>query len=155
MPETRLVNGVKVPEISLPLQNGAHLSLSTLQKSNKIILIDFWASWCKPCLTSFPELKKVYNKYRDLPIGNADGFTIYSVSLDNDLAKWQEVITQYELDWPHQVIDTTAFGSNYLDLYQFSQIPTSYLIDENGIIIGKNITFKWMDYELGRRAGIR
>ena len=148
-PDLGLVNGVQAPEIVLNNPDGETIPLSSL--NNKMVLVDFWASWCKPCREAHPELIKIYEKYKDAKIGDADGFTIYSVSMDNNRENWLNAIEKDGLPWKNQVSDLKGFGSEYVDIYQFEQIPTSYLLDERGIIVGKNITLKWMEFELKRR----
>lgn len=148
--DEKLVNGAKCPDIALPNALGDTLRLSEVGKG-KVVLVDFWASWCKPCRESHPELRRIYEKFKDARIGGANGFTIYSVSLDNEAATWISAAQNDSLLWPNLVIDTRAFGSPYTDIFQFGQIPTSYLVDERGVIIGKNLSMKWLQYELGRR----
>jgi thiol-disulfide isomerase/thioredoxin len=146
-----LINGADIPDVSLPTPAGQDLALSSVFGQNKIVLMDFWASWCKPCRESSPELIRIYNKYKDAKFETADGFTIYSVSLDTDKQKWQKAIEKDGLLWPNHVSDLKGFGSECVNTFQFNAIPHYYLIDERGIIIGKNLTAKWLDYELGRR----
>ncbi len=145
----KLVNGVQAPDIQLNNAQGEPMPLSSVD--NKVVLIDFWASWCKPCREAHPDMIELYEKYKNAKIGNADGFTIYSVSLDDKKENWLAAIEKDQLPWPYQVADLKGFASKYPDIYQFEQIPTYYLIDERGIIIGKNITYKWLEYELKRR----
>ena len=135
------------------MADGKQLTLSQIQKENKIVWIDFWASWCKPCRELHPGLRWLYHHYKDKKIGEADGFTVYSVSIDDKKTSWLKAIEKDTLDWPNHVIDTKGMGSEYTGIYQFEQIPTGYLLDENGIIIGKNISQKWLEYELRRRMG--
>ncbi len=150
--DDRLVNGAVPPDIVLNDINGQSLPLSSIQ-TGKIVIIDFWASWCKPCIETHERFKELYEKYKDTQIGEANGLTIYSVSLDNKPEAWQKALEKYDIPWPHQVNEPLAFGSPYTELYQFEQIPTFYVIDERGVIIGKNLTYKWLDYELRRRMG--
>lgn len=147
-----LVNGVKVPDIQLNNPDGELLPLSSIE--NKYVFIYFWASWCRPCRQSHPYIAEVYEKFKNAKIGDADGFTIYSVSMDTDKKSWMKAIEKDELPWAYQVSDLKGFGSEYVDLYQFEQIPTTYLIDPNGVIIGKNISLKWMEFELKRRMEV-
>lgn len=145
-----LVNGIKAPNIILEDRNGEFLDLQKIQ-NNRIVLIDFWASWCKPCRKQNHELVKLHKIYKDKKIGEADGFMILSVSLDNNKEKWEAAIEKDKLDWPYHVCDLKGFGSPCVDVYQLTQIPTSYLVDERGIIIGKDVTPNWMVYEMERR----
>ncbi len=148
----RLINGKAVPDISLQDQLGNTVVLSEIIGQNKYVLIDFWASWCKPCRVQHPELIKVYNKYKNAKIDKADGFEIYSVSLDDKKEKWTGAIAKDKLPWKNQVSDLLGFKSPYVETFQFEQIPTSYLVNEQGVIVGVNPTVKWLDYDLGRRV---
>ena len=143
-----LLRGYSIPDVELPDAHGNVIALSSIK--NKIILLDFWASWCKPCLEAQPEMKRLYNKYQNAKMGNAHGFTIYGVSLDNERDAWLAALKKAELPGI-QVNDPKGFGSKCVEDFQFEQIPTTYLIDERGIIIGNNLNSKWMDYELNRR----
>lgn len=148
---TDLVNGIKVPNIALPNPQKQTLQLKDINK-NKIVLIDFWASWCKPCRQNNPKIISIYHHYKNSTFqNNATGFEVYSVSLDNNTQNWLNAIQNDQIPWLTNVVDTTAFASPYTKKFQFLSIPTSYLIDQNGIIIGKNLTPNQIDYELKRR----
>src|ERR1051325_2293974 len=88
--EPAISEGQTAPEITGVTPNGDTLSLSQLK--GKIVLIDFWASWCGPCRKSNPKVVKLYNKFKDSKFKNANGFTVFSVSLDKDLDKWKDAI---------------------------------------------------------------
>lgn len=148
----RLINGAVAPELAMYDVHGNLLSSKEILAEKKIILIDFWASWCKPCRQTNPELVKLYEKYKDADFGTAQGFTIISVSLDTDKTAWLNAIEQDNLIWPHHVCDFKGFASPAPVVFQFEKIPTTYLISEREIIIGKDQTIKWMDYELSRRV---
>ncbi len=145
----RLINGAKMPNIEGIDQQGNTISLASIE--NKIVLVDFWASWCKPCIKAFPDMEKLYQKYKNAQIGSAEGFEILSVSLDEKRETWEKVLKRKQPSWKYQLIDTTAFTSKYLVEFQFEEIPAYFLVDERGIIIGRDQTFAWMDYELKRR----
>ncbi len=147
----RLINGAKAPELLMYDEQGNLFSSYNVTATKQIILLDFWASWCKPCRKNNPELVEIYRKYKDADFGSAKGFTIISVSLDTDKAAWQNAIKQDQLTWQYHLCDLKGFGSPAPVVFQFETIPTTYLIDERGIIIGKDITLKWLDYELNRR----
>jgi len=148
----RLINGAHAPDLLMYDVNGNLISSSEVVAEKKIVLIDFWASWCKPCRQANPELVKLYQKYKDANFASAKGFEIISVSLDTDKSAWLGAIAQDKLEWPLHVCDYKGFGSPAPIVFQFEKIPTTYLIDERGIIIGKDQTIKWMDYELSRRV---
>lgn len=124
--------GMKVaPEISMTDPNGKTRNLSDLR--GKIVLIDFWASWCGPCRRENPNVVKMYNKYKN------KGFEIFSVSLDNDVNAWKRAIASDELLWENHVSDLKGWKSSVVNTYKFQGIPYTVLIDKNGEIIEKGL----------------
>lgn len=122
--------GKKAPEIALPNPQGDTVRLSSLE--GNVVLVDFWASWCGPCRKESPNLVKAYSKYKD------EGFEIYSVSLDRSRKNWVKAIEDDHLDWTH-VSDLKYWNSLVVDLYGFSGIPHTVLLDEQGRVIAKNL----------------
>jgi len=124
--------GTKVaPEILMNDYNGKPIALSSLR--GKIVLIDFWASWCAPCRKENPNVVKTYEKYKD------KGFTIYSVSLDENKDAWMKAITADNLSWPNHVSDLKGWSSDAVREYNVTGIPATFLLDKEGIIIGENL----------------
>lgn len=126
----------KAPEIKLPNPDGDTIALSSLK--GKIVLIDFWASWCAPCLKEQPELKSLYKKFKGSVFKNANGFSIYGVSLDSKKEEWTNAIKKFKMDWT-QVSDLKFWNSGAAHLYNVGEIPYNLLIDGNGIIIARNL----------------
>lgn len=122
--------GGQAPEIALASPSGEVVKLSSLR--GKVVLIDFWASWCRPCRAENPNVVRVYNKYHE------KGFEVFSVSLDNDANRWKSAIQQDGLTWTH-VSDLKGWKSSAAALYQVSGIPKTFLIDEKGRIIAKDL----------------
>ncbi len=125
------------PEISLMNPNDSVILLSSLR--GKMVLIDFWASWCGPCRKENPAVVKAYKKFKDEVFVSGDGFTVYSVSLDRDKPSWNAAIKKDSLTWPYHVSDLKYWNNVAAQAYQVYSIPASFLIDGNGVIIAKNL----------------
>lgn len=119
--------GKAAPDFSQPDVNGKMVSLSDFK--GKYVLVDFWASWCTPCLSEMDALKSVYAKFKD------KNFTIAGVSLDKDKAKWLESIAHEQLPWIH-LSDLKADKNAAALVYKVLGIPANFLIDPSGKIIG-------------------
>ena len=124
--------GAEAPKFSGPTPDGDVLSLS--EAMGKVTLIDFWASWCKPCRIENPNIVNIYNDYKDR------GFTVVGVSLDKPNSKraWTKAIADDNLDWNH-ISNLKHWQEPIAQKYGVRAIPAAFLIDENGIIIGKDL----------------
>lgn len=128
--------GDKAPELELKNPQGEVLKLSELNEK-RIILIDFWASWCGPCRRANPNLVAMYDKYKDKKFKDAKrGFAIVSISLDQNKDKWVAAITKDNLNWPFHMSDLGGWQSKAAQEYGVQFIPQAMLIDQDGNVIG-------------------
>ena len=127
----QLPPGTVAPEINLPSPEGKKIALSSLH--GKIVLVDFWASWCGPCRKESPHLAELYKEFHDR------GFEIYSVSLDDDKNNWKDAIAMDHLTWIH-VSDLKRWKSETVQKYYIEDIPNSVLVDRQGKIIAKGLS---------------
>lgn len=145
--------GAEAPEINLPNPQGKKMALSSLR--GEVVLLDFWASWCRPCRMTNPHVVEMYNKY------NKKGFDVFNVSLDGiddkraamyqnnpetiakateiEKGKWKEAIKTDKLKWKNHVSELRSWSSPVAALYGVNSIPKTYLIDRKGIIRYENL----------------
>ncbi|WP_020570020.1 TlpA family protein disulfide reductase [Neolewinella persica] len=122
--------GVEAPLFAGPNPEGETISLESLR--GKVVLLDFWASWCGPCRRENPNVVKLYDKYKE------KGFEILGVSLDKTKDRWVKAIADDKLTWLH-ISDLKGWQSEYGRLYGVSSIPQTVLLDEEGKIIARNL----------------
>lgn len=140
---TRLMAQPKKGEAALPIilrdVNGNTNSLSDLR--GKVVLIDFWASWCAPCRKSNRELAPVYAGYK------GKGFEIFGISLDKDTADWKKAIKDDKIQWV-QTTESGGWDAPVALKWQIEQLPSSFLIDKNGVIVAINPSKKEIEAQL-------
>ncbi|MFW5819727.1 MAG: peroxiredoxin family protein [Bacteroidota bacterium] len=129
--------GDRAPDLEYPSPDGELIKLSSLK--GKMVLIDFWAGWCPPCRRENPNIVRTYEQFKDKEFKNGDGFTVYSVSLDQTKEMWVNAIREDNLKWRYHVSDLKYWQSVPAAIYQVRGIPASWLIDGDGIIIARNL----------------
>lgn len=122
--------GFEAPDLAGMTPDSSTFALSKLR--GKVVLVDFWASWCGPCRKENPNVKANYQKYKD------KGFDVLGVSLDRDIAAWRNAIKQDELAWNH-ISDLKGWQSEHAALYSVTSIPQTVLVGKDGRIIVRNI----------------
>jgi len=122
--------GIEFPDFQANDSDGKPLSLD--QFKNKVVLIDFWATWCPPCVDEMPNIVKAYNKYHDR------GFEIIGISLDQNENKFLRFIEDNGMTW-RQYYDGKGGQNKLARMYSIDSIPSTFLIDTNGKIIAKNL----------------
>ena len=132
--------GNPAPEIALPAPDGQIITLSSLK--GKLVLIDFWASWCPPCVKEQPELKALYEKQsKNVKAGK---FEILGLSIDKNKENWEKAIKRFKIPWP-QVSDLKFWKSPVTSDYGIEDLPFNVIVDEQGIIVAINLHGKKLE----------
>ena len=129
----RLAEGKVAPEFSYPTPDGKK-NLGPQDFKGKILVLDFWASWCGPCRQEIPHLKEAYKAYHD------KGVEFFSVSIDKDGAAWRKAMKEENMPW--EQAQASKAGKDVMKLYQFSGIPYILILDKDGKIVAKNLRGK-------------
>jgi len=124
---------------------GDSIKLSSLK--GKVVLLDFWASWCGPCRISNRQLVKLYNKYKD------KGFEIFGVSLDEEKGDWKKAITKDKITWL-QAIDDRGWDAQSAIRWQVDAIPASFLINKNGDVVAINLEKNELEQKIKELLGL-
>lgn len=140
------ITGDNAAEIISKLPDGTDFKLSQLR--GKYVLLDFWGSWCGPCVQEMPEVVALYQQFHNKTFVDATGFEVVSIGIERDAARWQRAITNLGMVWPYQISDFTQFDNPIAKKYGIRVIPTKLFINPEGLIIGTNQTCtdiqKWL-----------
>ena len=139
-----LAPGASAPDFAAMTLGGEPRHLSNVVAANKIVLVDFWASWCAPCIKQFPHLKELRAQYRDL------GFEVVGVSLDADEEDWREASAEHDLTWV-DLGDPLAFSSPAAVAFGVTHLPKTYLLDTDRRILAKDLHPETLSTELAER----
>ena len=131
--QARLADGMPAPEFSYPTADGKK-NYGPQSFKGKILVLDFWASWCGPCRQEIPNLKKDYKEFSD------KGVVFLSVSVDKDPVAWKKAMKEENMPWTQ--VNAPKAGKEVMKLYQFSGIPYIVVIDKEGRIVAKNLRGK-------------
>lgn len=139
----KFINGEKPIDFEIVIKNGKKISLS--QFKGKYVLIDFWGSWCGPCRADNPKIAQLYNKYNTLTFTDASGFEIISIGIETNESDWQNAIQNDQLYWENHYSSLKRFDDPIAKLYGVRQIPTKYLINPDGYIMGVDLSADEID----------
>ena len=124
--------GEIAPDFTAPSIDGPDVTLSNELVNNKVTLLDFWAAWCRPCRIENPNLVRLHKKYKDA------GFDIIGVSLDRTREQWEQAVIDDNLPWT-QVSNLNFWNDPVARRYSIRAIPQSYLLNKDGLVMGKNL----------------
>ena len=121
-----------IEDFTLPDVEGNDVSAYSVIKANKLTIVDFWASWCPPCVAEIPNIKKIYDEY------NAKGLGILGVSLDKDADAWKGAIKKFDMTWSH-VSDLKGWENAAARQFNVQSIPFMMIVDSEGKIVAQDV----------------
>lgn len=135
-----LAPGKFAPDFTLADFDGGDVSLTDVLHKNEVVLVDFWASWCGPCIATFPELKRMYGEYRE------SGFEVVAISIDGTREEWAEATEEHELPWLNlEELQIEGTRGDVYNAYGVTFIPKGYVLDKDACIVGKDLSMEELD----------
>ncbi|MEN0050782.1 MAG: TlpA disulfide reductase family protein [Bacteroidota bacterium] len=144
-----VIQGDRAPNFTAQTMDNQTLELETLK--GNYVLLDFWGSWCGPCRKESPDLVQLYKKYHGQAFEDGQNFEIVSVGVEKDRSRWLSAIKRDQLDWQYHVSDFQEFDNEIAKLYGIRSIPSKFLINPKGIIIGVNQSIDQFDQILAKK----
>lgn len=141
--QPRFIAGEQAPDFGVTLADGKPFHLSDLR--GRYVLLQFWGSWCGPCRAENPHLAELYRRYHPA------GLEIVSIGIERSPAAWQKAIAADGLVWPYHSADFQEFDNPVARLYNVHAIPTTFLINPDGAIMGVSLSPKAMDKLLAEK----
>lgn len=130
--QPRFIAGERAPDFTAVLANGQTARLTDLR--GQYVLLQFWGSWCGPCRAENPHLVRLYQRY------HRDGFEIFSVAIERNRSSWQRAIESDGLLWPWHTVESGQFNGEIARLFNIHSIPTTFLLNPEGRIMGVNLS---------------
>lgn len=135
-------SGEAAPAFDAVLADGNAFSLAELQ--GNYVLLDFWGSWCGPCIRDKPALKALYQKYHSFSSNTSNGFEIVSIAVEESESRWRAALNRYSPEWKYQILDQVTslrfFDGPLTKQFGVKQLPSAFLLDPQGKIIATNPT---------------
>ncbi len=141
--QPRFVAGEKAPDFEVGLLTGERTKLSDLK--GKYVLLQFWGSWCGPCRRENPELVALYQKY------HTRGFEIFSIGLEQNPKAWQSAIVHDGMVWKYHTMETAEFNGGRAQQFNVHEIPTTFLLNAEGVIMGVDLKPEYINKMLGEK----
>ena len=145
--QPKVVNGENSPVIKGQLLDGSSFDLAELK--GQYVLVDFWGSWCGPCLKEIPGLKQIDQKYKNKAFKEASGMKILSIAIEKNEARWKSAIKRTGMNWKYHMVDLSTslkfLNSPLATEFGVKQVPSKFLLNPEGVIIGVNQSLEEID----------